>query len=150
VRESADVADVTVANVKFPNIDGVVEAIAIGGKGMASPSPGYVSLYFSLPQIDNVVAGSYAEVYLPRNDSRKVIAVPYEALTDRMGQKMVYVKEADEDHYRRVTRPTGATDGRLVEVTRINSGHHVVTEGVTFVRLAENAGAVPPGHTHNH
>lgn len=150
VRESADIADVTAANVKFPNIDGVVEATAIGGKGMASPSPGYVSLYFSLPQIDNVVAGSYAEVYLPRNDSRKVIAVPCEALTDRMGQKMVYVKDADEDHYRRVTVTTGATDGRLVEVSGINAGDLVVTEGVTFVRLAENAGAVPSGHTHNH
>ena len=150
VKEGAAVAGVRTANVKFPGIDTVVEATAMSGKGTASPAPGYVSLYFALPPLDNVVAGSFAEVYLPQDNGRKVLAVPVDAITDRMGQKMVYVKEADEDHYQRVPVTTGATDGRLVEVTGINPGDLVVTEGVTFVRLAENAGATPPGHTHNH
>lgn len=100
--------------------------------------------------MDNVVAGSYAEVYLPTSDVRKVTAVPLSAVTDRMGQKMIYVKEPGSPHYRRVPVTVGTSDGQLVEVTGIQPGDSVVTEGVTFVRLAENAGVTPPGHSHNH
>lgn len=149
-REAAAVTGVTTAKVKFPQMDDVVEAKAISGNSHASSSPGYISMYFQLPQLDNVVAGSYGEVYLPTSGSAKVIAVPLSAVTDRMGQKMVYVKEPGSGHYRRVPVRTGATDGEFVAVEGIDDGDLVVTEGVTFVRLAENAGALPPGHTHNH
>lgn len=149
-RESAMLKDVKTAKVKFPQLDEVVEATAMSGTNSTSASPGYISLYFRLPAIDNVVAGSYADVYLPTSSARQTIAVPLSAISDRMGQKMVYVKEQGNDHYRRVPVTTGATDGDLVEVTGLQPGDLVVTEGVTFVRLAENAGVTPPGHTHNH
>lgn len=149
-RESAGIADVRTVTVKFPHIDEIVEATAMSGKSSSSSAPGYMSLYFSLPAIDNVVAGSYAEVYLPTSDVRKSTVVPLSAVTDRMGQKMIYVKEPGSPHYRRVPVSVGMCDGRLVEVTGIQAGDSVVTEGVTFVRLAENAGVTPPGHTHNH
>lgn len=149
-RESSGIADVKTAKVKFPHLDDVVEATAMSGKSSSSSAPGYMSLYFSLPAMDNVVAGSYAEVYLPTSDVRKVTAVPLSAVTDRMGQKMIYVKEPGSPHYRRVPVTAGTSDGQLVEVTGIQPGDSVVTEGVTFVRLAENAGVTPPGHSHNH
>lgn len=149
-RESSGIADVKTAKVKFPHLDDVVEATAMSGKSSSSSAPGYMSLYFSLPAMDNVVAGSYAEVYLPTSDVRKVTAVPLSAVTDCMGQKMIYVKEPGSPHYRRVPVTAGTSDGQLVEVTGIQPGDSVVTEGVTFVRLAENAGVTPPGHSHNH
>lgn len=150
VRESDGLKNVKSAKVKFPHLDNVIEATAMSGKSSASAMPGYMSLYFSLPETDNVVAGSYAEVYLPSSTARQAVAVPRSAISDRMGQKMVYVKERGSDHYRRVPVTTGATDGHLVEVSGLEPGSLVVTEGVTFVRLAENSGATPPGHTHNH
>lgn len=149
-RESSGVADVKSVKVKFPQLDDVVEAVAMSGKSSSSSAPGYMSLYFSLPAIDNVVAGSYAEVYLPTSEVRKATVVPVSAVTDRMGQKMIYVKEPGSPHYRRVPVSVGMSDGQFVEVTGIQPGDSVVTEGVTFVRLAENAGVTPPGHTHNH
>lgn len=149
-RESPGVADVKSVKVKFPHLDDVVEATAMSGKSSSSSAPGYMSLYFSLPAMNNVVAGSYAEVYLPTSDVRKATVVPLSALTDRMGQKMVYVKEPGSTHYRRVPVTVGMSDGQLVEVTGIQSGDSVVTAGVTFVRLAENSGVTPPGHSHNH
>ncbi len=150
VRESGNLKNVSAAKVKFPHIDGTVEASAVSGVNSPSPAPGYVSMYFRLPVMDGIVAGSYAEVYLPTSSVKSVIAVPLAAVTDRMGQKMVYVKERGSDHYRRVPVTIGATDGEMVEVSGLEGGELVVTEGVTFVRLAENSGATPPGHTHNH
>lgn len=150
-RESAKLGNVKSVKVKFPQSDEIVEATAISGEATSSATaPGYVSLYFRLPAMANVVAGSYAEVYVPTTTVKQVIALPLAAITDRMGQKMVYVKEAGSEHYRRVPVTTGATDGELVEVSGIESGALVVTEGVTFVRLAENSGVAVPGHTHNH
>ena len=150
-REVAKLGKMSTINVKFPQIENMVEATALsGGVTSSASAPGYVSMYFQLPAMENVVAGSYAEVYLPTTTVKEVIAVPKSAITDRMGQKMVYVKEPNSDHYRRVPVEVGATDGELVEIIGIESGDSVVTEGVTFVRLAENSGVAVPGHTHNH
>lgn len=150
-REVAKLGKMSTINVKFPQIEDMVEATALsGGVTSSASAPGYVSMFFQLPAMENVVAGSYAEVYLPTTTVKEVIAVPKSAISDRMGQKMVYVKEPNSDHYRRVPVEVGATDGELVEIKGIESGDSVVTEGVTFVRLAENAGVAVPGHTHNH
>lgn len=149
-REISAIQNVATAKVKFPQLDGIVEAKAISGKNNASSTPGYISLYFQLPDMDNIVAGSYGEVYLPTSGAGRTIAVPLSALTDRMGQKMVYVKEPGSEHYRRVPVKAGQSDGENVAVEGLHEGDLVVTEGVTFVRLAENAGVTPPGHTHNH
>lgn len=150
-REVAKLGKMSTINVKFPQIEDMVEATALsGGVTSSASAPGYVSMFFQLPAMENVVAGSYAEVYLPTTTVKEVIAVPKSAISDRMGQKMVYVKEPNSDHYRRVPVEVGATDGELVEIIGIESGDSVVTEGVTFVRLAENAGVAVPGHTHNH
>lgn len=150
-REVAKLGKISTINVKFPQIEDMVEATALsGGVTSSASAPGYVSMFFQLPAMENVVAGSYAEVYLPTTTVKEVIAVPKSAISDRMGQKMVYVKEPNSDHYRRVPVEVGATDGELVEIIGIESGDSVVTEGVTFVRLAENAGVAVPGHTHNH
>lgn len=150
-REVSKLGKISTINVKFPQIEDLVEATALsGGVTSSASAPGYVSMFFQLPVMENVVAGSYAEVYLPTTTIKEAIALPKSALTDRMGQKMVYVKEPNSDHYRRVPVEVGATDGELVEVTGIERGDFVVTEGVTFVRLAENSGVTVPGHTHNH
>lgn len=118
--------------------------------GYVSDTPGYVSMYFSLPEMEGVVAGSYGEVYLPTRESVNGVVVPLSAVTDRMGKKMVYVKEPGTDHYRRVAVEIVASRGDRVSVKGLNEGDSIVTEGVTFVRLAETSGVTPPGHTHDH
>lgn len=150
VGDSHNLASAETVKVKFAHLAEVVEAKAMPGKGKASTAPGYVSMYYQLPEMEYVVAGSFAEVYLPTNTVERVVAVPRSAITEMMGRKMVYVKEKDSDHYRRVAVTQGGTDGEMVVVTGLQEGEMVVTEGVTFVRLAENAGAVPQGHSHNH
>lgn len=149
-KDMPQIAPATKVNVKFPQLDNIVEATAVSGRNTVASTPGYVSMYYNLPATANIVAGSFGEVYLPSAAGRNVMTVPLTSVTDRMGQKMVYVKEGGSDHYRRVAVETGATDGKYVEITGLHEGDLVVTEGVTFVRLAENAGVTPPGHSHNH
>lgn len=145
-----EAADAPVIKVKFPQYDSMIEATAATSHGNASTIPGYASRYYSLPPLQDILPGSYADAYIPTSTSKEMIAIPLSAITEQMGQHMVYVKEPDEDHYRSVPVTLGASDGVNVEVTGIKTGDLVVTEGVTFVRLAENAGNVPPSHTHNH
>lgn len=161
VREVANILTGGVAKVKFSQSENLIEAVPVSGEksgkgnsgigeGYVSDTPGYVSMYFSLPETEGVVAGSYAEVYLPTKESVNGVVVPLTAVTDRMGKKMVYVKEPGTDHYRRVAVEIVASDGGYASVKGINEGDSIVTEGVTFVRLAETSGVTPPGHTHNH
>lgn len=161
VREVANILPGGVAKVKFPQSENLIEAVPVSGEksgtgnsgigeGYVSDTPGYVNIYFSLPAVDGIVAGSYAEVYLQTKESVNGVVVPMKAITDRMGRKMVYVKEPGTDHYRRVAVEIVTSDGGYAAVRGINAGDSIVTEGVTFVRLAETSGVTPPGHTHNH
>ncbi|MDE6503535.1 MAG: efflux transporter periplasmic adaptor subunit, partial [Muribaculaceae bacterium] len=61
----------------------------------------------------------------------------------------VYIR-LDEDCYEKSPVARGGSDGQRVEIlSGITPGEHVVTDGMAYVRLAENVGAVP-GHSHTH
>ena len=116
----------------------------------ATATGGYIPLYFTLRNDGTLVAGSYATVYLQSNSEREVLSVPVEAVTEQQGVKFVYLLE-HEGAYRKQPVVTGDTDGNRIEIrSGINTGDKVVTQGTTFVRLAETSGAVPEGHKHNH
>lgn len=151
-REASGIDAAANASVKFVNSADVVEASPMHSSELnASALPGYYSIYYKLPSSVKATVGSFADVYIPTGNVSNVISVPLDAVSDRMGQKVVYVKEEGEEHYKRVPVELGASDGsRVAILSGVNPGDLVVTKGVTFVRLAENAGATPPGHTHNH
>lgn len=150
VNMISNISDAATIKVVFPQIEHPVEATAAKSAADASTIPGYVSRYYNLPAMEAILPGSFAEVYLPTSTAKEMITLPLPAIAEQMGQHIVYVKEKGHDHYRSVPVTLGASDGSNVEVTGVNAGDLVVTEGVTFVRLAENAGAVPPSHTHSH
>lgn len=127
--------------------------IACSRKSSAPSStqmPGYVPTYFSVSNEGGIVPGSYVEVVIPRSETIKAIAVPREAVIEKVGQKFVYVRE-DDDCYERRAITLGGYDGENYEVTSgLTPGDEVVVKGATFVRLAELSGVIPEGHTHNH
>ncbi|MDE6154201.1 MAG: efflux RND transporter periplasmic adaptor subunit, partial [Muribaculaceae bacterium] len=98
----------------------------------------------------NLVAGMVADIYLSGAGRDQVLSVPVGSVSEQQGVNFVYVK-LDDDCYRKVPVLTGRNDGRRVEIKQgIEAGTPVVTEGMTFVKLAESNGAVPEGHSHNH
>ena len=118
-------------------------------KGKASDTDDhFVPVIFEFNNTGDIVAGSFAEVYLQGAQRNGVLAVPSEAVTEAQGLFFVYVQTA-ADIYRRVEVKTGATDGRRIEIlSGLKAGDKVVAHGATQVRLAASASVVPEGHHH--
>ena len=78
------------------------------------------------------------------------MSVPSTSLSEQQGQLFVFV-QLDEDCFRKVPVQVGQSNGTDVEIlSGLHEGERVVTEGTTFVRLAETSGVVPEGHSHTH
>ena len=118
-------------------------------KGKASDTDDFfVPVIFEFNNSGDIVAGSFAEVYLLGNERSGVLAVPSAAVTEAQGLFFVYV-QTGHDEYRRVEVKTGATDGKRIEILGgLKAGDKVVTQGATQVRLAASASVVPEGHHH--
>lgn len=125
-------------------------ANVITGNMPATTTRGYESIYLAVDGDCDAVAGDFAKVYLLAPGEENAISVPLKSITERLGQKFVYVRH-DSDHFERRPVEVGLSDGeRAVILSGISEGDEVVVEGATFVRLAETSGAVPEGHSHNH
>ncbi len=115
----------------------------------ADDASAYIPVTFSFDNAADVVAGSFAEVWLLSSERQGVLSLPVEALTEEQGVYFVYV-QLDEDCYRKQAVTTGATDGERVEITAgLADGERVVTRGAIHVKLASASNAIP-AHSHNH
>lgn len=111
---------------------------------------GFLPIYFSFNNNGLIESNGYIDAYLLLDSSKPAIALPESALSEQQGQWFAYVK-LDDDCYEKVPVNRGGSNGNSVEIlSGLNVGDEVVTQGVTFLRLAENANVVPEGHTHNH
>lgn len=136
--------------------DEVIDITAEGGSLMAQPTAasargGYIPVYFTIPdKAGSLIGGSYCEVYLMGNTREGVISVPEGAVSEQQGEYFVYTEHLP-GHYEKHPVKIGMTDGRRREIlSGLSAGDKVVTEGMTFVRLAETSGVVPEGHSHSH
>ena len=131
----------------------IYSIIELGGrlvsKGKASDTDDFfVPVIFEFNNSGDIVAGSFAEVYLLGAPRSGVLSVPSAAVTEAQGLFFVYV-QTGHDVYRRVEVKTGATDGKRIEILGgLKAGDKVVTQGATQVRLAASASVVPEGHHH--
>lgn len=155
VRYYTSIGDKVSGNIKFAGSDRVypldsLNARRISGRAV-SMSGAFVPVFFEIDNIGrNLVAGMVADVYLAGEGENDIIAVPSGAVSEQQGVYFVYVK-LDDDCYRKVPVTIGRTDGQRVEIVKgVRPGTAVVTDGMTFVRLAESNGVVPEGHTHSH
>lgn len=146
---------ITTASFRTSYMEQVISLSELGGRRIADNSavgsrPGYLPLYFRFNNNGAVVSGSSAEVYLIGSPRKDVITVPVASLTEQQGQLFVFV-QLDEDCFKKVPVTAGQSNGQFVEITSgMKEGERVVTEGTTFVRLAETSGVVPEGHSHTH
>lgn len=146
---------ITSARFRTAYSGGVIDLAALNGHRVADQAavgnrPGYLPVYFRFNNNGEVVPGTSAEVYLIGAERSKVIAVPVASLTEQQGQLFVFV-QLDEDCFKKVPVQVGQSNGQDVEIlSGLKAGEQVVTEGTTFVRLAETSGVVPEGHSHTH
>ncbi len=133
-----------------------IDVIAAGGKLISRPnistaSNGYIPVYFSLPKGDKeIISGTFCEVYLLGRMREGVISVSEASVSEQQGNYFVYVEEKP-GHFEKRPVKLGNSDGNRREVlSGVTAGDKVVTNGMTYVRLAETSGVVPEGHSHNH
>ena len=153
-NQIAFLPSVTGAKFRTAYSPAVVDIADFNGHRLAQTavaSQGYIPVFFSLKNVGGrLSAGSFCEVYLQGNPRQDVISLPISALSEQQGEHFVYV-QVHPDAYDKRPVTLGAQAGDRVEIlSGIAPGEKVVTEGVTFVRLAETSGAVPAGHSHNH
>ena len=121
-----------------------------GDSGVGANMSGFLPIYFTFNNNGSIESGGYVDVYLRLNRGAHVLAVPDGALFEQQGQWFVFVK-LDDDCYEKRPVTKGGGDGSLTEIASgVKEGEEVVVEGVTFVKLAESASAVPEGHSHTH
>lgn len=108
----------------------------------------YIPITFEFDNIGNIIAGSFAEIFLLSTPQIDVISAPVSAITEEQGLYFVYIK-TDDEHYRKQEVTLGETDGaRVLIKSGLNAGDIVVTNGVYQVKLAATPSVIPEGHTH--
>ena len=108
----------------------------------------FVPVTFEVDNVGDLIAGSYAEVYLLTQPEDGIISIPLTALTEEQGLYFVYVRVCAEEFEKREVHP-GRRNGERVEILHgLHHGERVVTRGAYQVKLASMSTAIPHGHSH--
>ena len=108
----------------------------------------FVPVTFEVDNVGDLIAGSYAEVYLLTQPEDGIISIPLTALTEEQGLYFVYVRVCAEEFEKREVHP-GRRNGERVEILHgLHHGERVVTHGAYQVKLASMSTAIPHGHSH--
>ena len=154
------VAEIIDANFRTADRDDVNTVSSLGGKlltdmhGSSASNGGYMPVYFSLSNDGTLSAGMYADVWLvlssEKGNVKPSMMIPNTAVIENEGEYFAYVK-IDDHGYEKRHLTLGVNDGKNIEVkSGLSFGDNLVTEGAMIVKMAENNGKVPEGHTHNH
>ncbi len=119
------------------------------GYGKASDGDYYIPVTFEFDNKGDLIAGSYADVFLKSSASSRAVSVPVDAVVEDQGIHYVFVRHDETGFLKREVK-LGQSDGRRVLVkSGLNEGEAVVVTGAVQVKLAAVT-AVPAGHSHSH
>ena len=119
------------------------------GKTAQQTGP-YITVTFEFDNVGDLMAGTYADVYLIGSERQGVISIPKTALTEEQGIYHVYTKEKGEkDAYLKREVTIGQDNGQRVEIiSGLHNGDEVVTKGTYQIKLASIQTTIPHGHSH--
>ncbi|MGZ2369394.1 efflux RND transporter periplasmic adaptor subunit [Ancylomarina sp. YFZ004] len=141
------------ANFKLPYRDEIYNTDELGGKliayGRDIHQDDYTTpIFFEVNKIPELYMGSYVEVYLKSESTRKVLSISKSAVLEDQSIFFVFVQTEGESYEKRFVS-IGSDNGKEVEITSgLKAGERVVSKGVYFVKLASMSGALPSGHNH--
>lgn len=150
-RDYAQLAKVSAAHFRLTYSDKLYKTDELGGRLLAygrSSVGAFIPVTFEVDNVGDLIAGSYAEVYLLTQPESGVVSVPVSALTEEQGLYYVYVQLCAEEFEKREVHP-GRRNGERVEILHgLHHGDRVVTHGAVQVKLASMTTAIPHGHSH--
>ncbi len=142
------------ANFKLPYRDKIYNTNALGGKliayGRDIHEDDYTTpVYFEINKVPELYMGSFVDVYLQSESTRKVLSVSKSAVLEDQSIFYVFVQTEGESYEKRFIT-LGSDNGKEIEITSgLKEGDRVVSKGAYFVKLASLAGALP-AHSHDH
>ena len=119
------------------------------GKTAQQTGP-YITVTFEFDNVGDLMAGTYADVYLIGSERQGVISIPKTALTEEQGIYHVYTKvKGEKDAYLKREVTIGQDNGQRVEIiSGLHNGDEVVTKGTYQIKLASIQTTIPHGHSH--
>ena len=119
------------------------------GKTAQQTGP-YITVTFEFDNVGDLMAGTYADVYLIGSERQGVISIPKTALTEEQGIFHVYTKvKGEKDAYLKREVTIGQDNGQRVEIiSGLHNGDEVVIKGTYQIKLASIQTTIPHGHSH--
>lgn len=119
------------------------------GKATSFDSP-LIPVTFEIDDSDELVSGSFVELYIMTKDENEGIMIPNSALIEEMGSFFVFVEVRHELFEKRAVT-VGVSDGFNTQIVRgLESDETIVSKGAIYIKLAQGSGKLDPhaGHVH--
>lgn len=156
-RNLADrISDANFATADAPDmvrsVSGLGGSVVPDTRSGTAANGNYMPVYFSVPNDGSLSPGVYADVWviLADDGAETACTIPVGAVVESEGEHFAYVK-IDDHGYEKRRLTLGVTDGRNIEVkSGLTDADSVVTNGAMILKMAENSGKIPEGHSHQH
>lgn len=136
-------------NKKIYSLDDLNGRLLSYGKATSFDNP-LIPVTFEIDDNDELVSGSFVELYIMTKDENEGIMIPNSALIEEMGSFFVFVEVRHELFEKRAVT-VGASDGFNTQIVRgLEPNETVVSKGAIYIKLAQGSGKLDPhaGHVH--
>jgi RND family efflux transporter MFP subunit len=107
----------------------------------------YIPVYFRFNFTDDLIPGSFADVWLLGRTIEDALVVPNIAILEDYGKKYLLIESSEGVFEKRYFTP-GATDGiYTIAENGLSGGEIIVSEGAYQIKMSLNSSA-PAAHTH--
>lgn len=107
----------------------------------------YIPVFFRFDFTNELIPGSFADVWLLGNTIEDELLVPNRAILEDYGKKYLLLENA-EGHFEKIYFTPGDTDGiYTIAKAGLSGGEVIVDEGAYQVKMSLNSSA-PAAHTH--
>lgn len=134
---------------KIYSLDDLNGRLLSYGKATSFDNP-LIPVTFEIDDNDELVSGSFVELYIMTKDENEGIMVPNSALIEEMGSFFVFVEVRHELFEKRAVT-VGASDGFNTQIVRgLEPDETIVSKGAIYIKLAQGSGKLDPhaGHVH--
>lgn len=119
------------------------------GKTTSFDNP-LIPVTFEIDDNDELVSGSFVELYIMTKDENEGIMIPNSSLIEEMGSYFVFVQVRHELFEKRAVT-VGISDGFNTQIVRgLEPNEIIVSKGAIYIKLAQGSGKLDPhaGHVH--
>lgn len=116
---------------------------------MIEQGQNFVPVLFELDNVRNLIAGSFAELFLLTKPISDALVIPKSALMQDYSSNYIYVQTSGEGFEKRAVK-LGIDDGVNIQVlSGVEEGEWIVTRGAYQIKMASMSSSIP-AHGHSH